>query len=642
MGKRNTWLAMMPCLLAAYAAAAENVQMRVWVNAQEEVIYKVDFEGRHVIGASPLGLNIDNRPYGKEVIALEADTLSEDHILYTVKQRDDRTFQIETKVFDDGMALRYHIPTDGKPVCIYGEETSYQFPQGTRTWYASGPFQYGWVQAYQDRKVEALEGELLAPPATFLTPDGIYAALTEANLFHYHGAVLFGVGDNRVQYGYVENKGHLETGTLTGMPPMKYAQQVVRDVPWIISPRGTDEGIVTPWRVLMLANSLNDLVNNSIIQEVADQPDPELFPHGAQTEWIKPGRAVFTWLVEGGVERLSVQNHMKYVDGCAELGIETVVVDDGWELWPETEPNAQGRTKWNLLSELVSYAKGKGVDIWVWRPSSPRAGNRTDIGLIDDEERRHFMEKCAEIGVKGLKIDFFHSENLFTVTLMEDILRDAAKAHLMVIFHGVNKPTGDTYTYPNLLAKEAVRGLESVGGENSWAPGPAWTYHNTVLPFTRWLAGPADYTPLNFRAFCPKEVTFAHQLATIYMFTSPMLIFAADMEDMLNCPARRMIEEVPVTWDETVALPESAIGEIAAIARRKGEVWYLSVLNGSEARTFQCQLDFLPKGRYKAEIACDKPGERRSLEMKTTHVRGGGEFRQELQAGGGFVMKITR
>ena len=251
---------------------------------------------------------------------------------------------------------------------------------------------------------------------------------------------------------------------------MKYAQQVVRDVPWIISPRGTDEGIVTPWRVLMLANSLNDLVNNSIIQEVADQPDPELFPHGAQTEWIKPGRAVFTWLVEGGVERLSVQNHMKYVDGCAELGIETVVVDDGWELWPETEPNAQGRTKWDLLSELVSYAKGKGVDIWVWRPSSPRAGNHTDIGLIDDEERRYFMEKCAEIGVKGLKIDFFHSENLFTVTLMEDILRDAAKAHLMVIFHGVNKPTGDTYTYPNLLAKEAVRGLESVGGEDSWAP----------------------------------------------------------------------------------------------------------------------------------------------------------------------------
>ena len=159
------------------------------------------------------------------------------------------------------------------------------------------------------------------------------------------------------------------------------------------------------------------------------------------------------------------------------------------------------------------------------------------------------------MGVKGLKIDFFHTENLFTVNLMEDILRAAAKEKLMVIFHGVNKPTGDSYTYPNLLAKEAVRGLECVGAENSWAPGPPWPYHDTVLPFTRWLAGPADYTPLNFRAFCHPSVTFAHQLSSIYMFTSPMLIFAADMEDMLASPGRSFIEQVPVTWNETVFVP---------------------------------------------------------------------------------------
>lgn len=80
------------------------------------------------------------------------------------------------------------------------------------------------------------------------------------------------------------------------------------------------------------------------------------------------------------------------------------------------------------------------------------------------------MAKCAEIGVKGLKIDFFHTENLFTVRLMEEILKDAAKEKLMVIFHGVNKPAGESFKYPNLLAKEAVRGLECVGGESSWHP----------------------------------------------------------------------------------------------------------------------------------------------------------------------------
>ena len=94
-----------------------------------------------------------------------------------------------------------------------------------------------------------------------------------------------------------------------------------------------------------------------------------------------------------------------------------------------------------------------------------------------------------------------------------------------------------------------------MGGENSWAPGPPWPYHNTVLPFTRWLVGPADYTPMNFRAFCHPSVTFGHQLSSIYMFTSPMLIFAADMEDMLSCPGRSFIESVPVTWGETDSWP---------------------------------------------------------------------------------------
>ena len=295
-----------------------------------------------------------------------------------------------------------------------------------------------------------------------------------------------------------------------------------------------------------------------------------------------------------------------------------------------------------MLKELVDYARERNVNIWVWRSSSPRSGNKTDIGLVDPEERAAFMKKCAEVGVKGLKIDFFHTENLFTVQLMEDILKAAAREKLMVIFHGVNKPTGDSYTYPNLLAKEAVRGLECVGGEDSWAPGPAWPYHNTVLPFTRWLAGPADYTPLNFRAFCPPSITFAHQLASIYMFTSPMLIFAADMEDMLNCPGRKFIEEVPVTWDETLVLPESEIGQLAALARRKGDVWYISVLNGEKARQFSCSLDFLPKGKYTLEVAYDAPDNRKKIEIKTITRRQNQTFEQELLSGGGCLIKLEK
>jgi alpha-glucosidase len=615
----------------------QKAQMNLSIE-KERLSYNVSYEGRSVIDSSPLGLNVDNVLLGKDVNITPVETKEQGGKCYDVKHKGTLSFYIDVREFDDGVAFRYRIPSEG-PRCIYGEQTAFTFPASTRVWYASGPFQYGWIQAYQERTVDSLENELLAPPATFRLPDGTYAAITEANLFQYHGAVLLGEKENRVRVGYVENKGHLETGTITGIPASKYWHEVVKDVPWIVYPDSSLHEIRTPWRVLMLAKDLNGLVNNRIIAQVCDKPDQTLFPEGQHTSWIRPGRSVFTWLVEGQ-NRLSVANHKRYVDGASELGLQSVVVDDGWELWPETEPEGKSKTKWEYLSELVDYARNKQVDIWVWRPSSPRNGNKTDIGLNDPDERKDFMKKCAQAGVKGLKIDFFHTENLYTVNLMENILRDAAREHLMVIFHGVNKPTGDSYTYPNLLAKEAVRGLECVGGEDTWAPGPAWPYHNTVLPFTRWLAGPADYTPLNFRAFCPPSVTFTHQLASIYMFTSPMLIFAADMEDMLSCPGRKFIEEVPVVWDEHYALPESEIGQLAAVARRKGDVWYLSVLNGEQERKIELSLNFLPKGTYKMTVASDKG--RKEIVVNEKKIRSFRPLTLTLMSGGGWLAKFEK
>uniref|UniRef100_UPI00356958F9 glycoside hydrolase family 97 protein n=1 Tax=Bacteroides fragilis TaxID=817 RepID=UPI00356958F9 len=605
-----------------------------------QLCLEVTFKGEQVISASPLGMNIDHIDSGKSVCIKSVQQRSAEYKTYTIEKKDGSVYYLDTREFNDGIALRYRIPSTGS-CCVYGEETSFTFPAGTRVWYASGPFQYGWIQAYQDRTTDKIENELLAPPATFRLPNGTYAAITEANLFNFHGAVLFGHKNNRVQLGYVDNKGHLETGIITGIPASKYWHEEVRNSPWIVSPRNGSKEIITPWRILMLSENLDGLVNNRIIAQVSDQPERTLFPEGKDTQWIKPGRSVFTWLVEGE-NRLSVETHKRYVDGAAELGLESVVVDDGWELWPKTEKNANGRTKWELLKELVDYARSKNVDIWVWRPSSPRYGNKSDVGLLDADERNNFMKRCAEIGVKGLKIDFFHTENLFTVNFMENILKDAAKAHLMVIFHGVNKPTGDSYTYPNLLAKEAVRGLESVGGENNWAPGPPWPYHNTVLPFTRWLAGPADYTPLNFRQFCPPSVTFTHQLASIYTFTSPMLIFAADMEDMLACPGRMFIEEVPVTWDQTKILKESRIGELAALSRRKGDIWYLSILNGEKAVTQEIELDFLPKGNYRMTYASDDGENRKKIVINNRKIKSGKTLKIKLLSGGGYLAKFER
>lgn len=622
------------------------------VTGTQKLYFNVSFQGISAIQNSPLGPNIDNRHWGENVQIISENktsyhgsypytgnhSININHYnqgIYTLKLSDGTLYYLDVRVFSDGVALRYRIPANS-PKCIYGDGTTFTFPTGTKTWYASGPFQYGWIQAYQERTTDQIEGELLAPPATFQLLNGTYAAITESNLSDFHGAVLLGTAPNQIKFGFVENRGHVETGIQTGLPPSKYWHSVVLNTPWIAFPQKNNE-IISPWRILMLADNLNELVNNDIVANVADKPDTTLF---ADTEWIKPGRSVFTWLTEG--DRHSLATYRKYVRGAQELALESVLVDEGWESWPTTEKEANGRNKWEMLKELAEYGKERNVDIWVWRASSPRYGNKKDIGLLDPIERADFMKKCASAGVKGIKIDFFHTENVFTVRLMESILKDAAKEKLMVVFHGVNKPTGDSRTYPNLLAKEAVRGLECVGGEDNWAPGPAWPYHNTVLPFTRWLAGAADYTPLNFRNCCPPSVTFAHQLASIYVFTSPMLILGADMEDMLQSPGRDFIKNVAVDWDETIVLPESQIGELAALARRKGDTWYVSVLNGEKARTFETTTDFLPKGIYQVTLAADGKDNRKQITVTNFELRAGKKLRTELLSGGGIVARFNK
>ena len=627
-------------LLCSGFALAQQPKIEVKSNSGN-LSFNVSIGDKEVITDSPLGLNLDNQYWGENINIKSISSSNLPDRTYTIERKDGSIYYLETKEFKDGIALRYRIPSKG-PRTVYSEQTSFTFPEGSKVWYASGPFQYGWLQEYQERNTNDINDELLAPPATFLLPNGIYAAITEGNLFDFHGAVLFGQPNNRVQFGYVENEGHLLSGRVTGMPKGKYAHSVVRHYPWIAFPTRNSDEIRTPWRILMIGNNLNELVNNTILEAVSEPADPTLFPKGKDTEWIKPGRSGFLWLTSGGTERLSVANHRKFIDGASELGIESVIVDDGWELWAAREENPEKKNKWQFMKELVDYGKDKNVDIWVWRPSSPRYGNMSDVGLEDPDERKNFMKQCAKIGIKGLKIDFLHTENVYTVQLMEEILKDAAKEKLMVVFHGVNKPTGDSYTYPNLMAKEAVRGLETVGGENSWAPGPPWPYHNTVLPFTRWLVGPADYTPLNYRDFCHPSVTFAHQLSSIYMLTSPMLIFAADIEDMLNLPGREFIEEVPVVFDEDYVLKESEIGEVAAIARRKGDIWYLTILNGEKEKTLDLSLDFLDKGTYKVTEAVDDNGNRKQVKVQSHKQKSSKKLKVNLLSGGGYLAKFEK
>ncbi|SHJ04719.1 glycoside hydrolase family 97 catalytic domain-containing protein [Pseudozobellia thermophila] len=313
--------------------------------------------------------------------------------------------------------------------------------------------------------------------------------------------------------------------------------------------------VTTPWRCVLLADTLNDLVNNTMVASLNPAPAPQLF---ADTDWIKPGKSVWHWW-SGKYVNYKEEHDM--VDDAHDLGFLYSMVDEGWERWPD---------KWASLAKLCDYAKEKGVGIFVWKHSKEINFPKNDYVVM-----RHFLDSVKQTGAVGLKVNF----------------------------HGCQQSSGEFRTYLNEVTREGIRGLEV----NHMKEGPLPASHNAALPFTRYVTGHADYTPLGLTE--PGETTWAHQLATLVTFYSPFNCIAENTRFLLSSknvqPALDFIKTVPSIWDETFVLPQSKIGELAAIARRKDNDWYLGILRSGAAQEIQIDCSFLGDGEYLAEILAD-------------------------------------
>jgi alpha-glucosidase len=368
--------------------------------------------------------------------------------------------------------------------------------------------------------------------------------------------------------------------------------------------------ITTPWRVVVLGADLGALVNSDIVANLCPPPDEKLFPRGTRTEWIKPGRAVWRYL-DGGASSLEGVKEFSRLAG--ELGFEYQVVEGFWSRWTDDQ-----------IKDVVADARKSGVGLWFWRHSKQ---------LRTPEEREAFFKKLSECGVVGAKIDFFDHEHREVVDLYSALLAGAAKYRILVNFHGANKPTGGARTWPNELIREGVRGMEASKLE-------ARAKHNATLPFTRYLAGPADYTPV---LFGPRrgDTTWAHQIASAAVFTEPLLTFAAHPKALLDNPAVEIIKSIPPVWDETIVLPGCEIGELAAFARRCGNTWFLAVLNGPSARTETFPLTFLAAGNYQSLEVRDDAMNAAAVLVEKGEANRTASIKLALGAGGGFIGRFT-
>jgi alpha-glucosidase len=508
-------------------------------------------------------------------------------------------FSLEVRVFDDGVGIRFRVPGTGTHTPDEG--TTFVLPKGSTTW--STDLHMHYESQYVKRAIEDVPaGDWAAPPLTYKLPgDGGYASITEAALTNYAGMALQADGHG----GYAARLGHAH--------PVSYPYALrysAEDVQRLAKPAAITGEIVTPWRVVIVSKDLNGLVNSDIVHNLNAPPDRTLFPQGLDTPWVKPGRAVWRYL-DGGDN--TYDGLKGFTDLAAQLGFEYHVVEGVWRQWTPEQ-----------LKAFVDYARERHVGILLWKHSRD---------LRTPDQRKEFFELCRRNGVAGAKIDFFDHEAKEVVDLYDALLREAAESHLVLDFHGANKPTGLDRTWPNELTREAVLGFEHRG---TWPWGP----HNTTLPFTRFLAGGADYTPTVF-GDRRRETSVAHQIATAVVFTSPLLVFGGHPKSFLDSPAADIIRHIPATWDATIVLPPSEIGEIAVFARRTGRDWYLAAINGATARTVTITPSFLGGGRFTATIARDDPADPSAVTMATAPVTSTSPVTFELRAGGGFVARLT-
>jgi alpha-glucosidase len=375
--------------------------------------------------------------------------------------------------------------------------------------------------------------------------------------------------------------------------------------------------ITTPWRIVMIGAELNALVNCDVVRNVAPPPDPKLFSKGLQTDWIKPGRAVWNYL-DGIYPTLEGQKEMARLG--SQLGFEYNVVEGFWRNWTEAQ-----------LKELVDYSRERGVKLFIW-------SSRAEVQ--DPKKLQEWFDMCNRVGVVGVKIDFFDHEHKEVVDLYEMMAKAAAEHKLMVDFHGANKPTGLERTYPNIVGVEGIRGMEFY---------PPYAQHDVVLPFTRMLAGMGDYTPTHFGALVA-DTTWAHQVANAVILQSPLLCYSAHPANMLANPSVDVLKSIPSVWDETVVLPVSEIRQVAAFARRSGETWFLAITNGSTARNVRVDLSAFLKGAgsqidrsidYQTTLLRDA-AEPAALKIEHCKLSASDTLSIDLHSGGGFVAMFKR
>jgi len=538
-------------------------------------------------------------------------------------------YGIRVRVYDDGVAWRF-LTSFKDSITVKNELVTLRMAKDDSVFFGEEEkFLSHSERLYLPKSVAELkEKQMCVLPAVFRKADGLIAAFSEADLLDYPGLYLAAT---------------TEAGAFKGLlPQVAASESISKDRrsylvdtrhDFIARTRGSRE---FPWRVMAIAETDARLLENDIIYRLGSPCKL------AETSWIKPGKVAWDWWNDWNISHvpfkagINTDTYKYYIDFASAYGIEYVILDEGWsdnddldKINPDMDMDA-----------LFAYAKQKKVGIILWV-----------TGRALEEKFESSFDKFQRWGCAGIKMDFMIRDDQRMVNFYERVAAEAARRHMLVDYHGSYKPTGLSRTYPNQLTREGVKGLENSKWGDLITP-----EHDCTLPYTRMFAGPMDYTPgamdnatkKEFKASWSEPMsqgTRCHELAKYIIFESPLqMLCDAPTQYMREPETMKFLCDVPVTWDETVGL-EGKIGQYVAVARKKGDAWYIGCLTDWNSRKLTLRLDFLGEGEYKMEIWQDGPNAGRraedfSMEVKT--VTKNSLITINMAPGGGYVARVKR
>jgi alpha-glucosidase len=397
----------------------------------------------------------------------------------------------------------------------------------------------------------------------------------------------------------------------------------------------------TPWRVLLINSRPGALIESNYI--ILDLSAPCAL---RDTSWIQPGKAAWDWWSGSFAKNVDFKPGMNtptmkhYIDFAAEHHLEYMLVDAGW--YPADDYTHALDILHHVpevdIPDIIAYGKQKGVKVLLWLYWSAL-----------DKQMDEAMALYEKWGAAGIKVDFMDHDDQEMVNFYERCVRKAAEHHLVVDLHGAYKPTGLRRTYPNLLTREGVMGMEY----NKWSD-RVTPEHDVTIPFTRMLAGPMDFTPGAFNNaarghFVARNLepmsqgTRAHQLAMYVVYESPLVMLCDYPEAYDHNPDMEFLDKVPTVWEDTKVL-NGEPAEYVTIARQHGDTWYLGSMTNWEARDLELPLNFLGKSEYEAQIFSDGPDADTigtSLSINTRRVKAGDKLNVHLAPGGGVAVIFT-